>query len=325
MQLWLVRHCMRKIHDDTGSHSVQLEKLLEQECQRFLINTQRTLIAVLSHWRLLGRAASNDTVTHATTTLNEDCTIVTHQDIILHVDHWREELHQLLVSATKELDNELLLNLHETPRYSLSMLHDNVSDLRPGKCFLDDPRNRLHAVNDWLFQQLCVNFNLQDRFFHSLTEGEDTSVRWRSSAVNSYLHANQEFLRQMAVLIYMGSGLPPRREELAGITWCNGETARNIYLHYDLVAVITGYYKSQWRIGTRPTARFLPPAVGELLVRYLIYVPSFLRFLMNCTQQMPLTNTLFSKGNSTWTADQVSSCVKHQTSLVLGQRITTRQ
>ncbi|KAA6406587.1 MAG: hypothetical protein FRX48_09642 [Lasallia pustulata] len=57
----------------------------------------------------------------------------------------------------------------------------------------------------------------------------------------------------------MGSGLPPRRAELTGITWCNGETARNIYLHYNLVAVITGYHKSQWH---QPHARpsYVPPS-----------------------------------------------------------------
>ncbi|KAA6414388.1 MAG: hypothetical protein FRX48_01137 [Lasallia pustulata] len=104
----------------------------------------------------------------------------------------------------------------------------------------------------------------------------------------------------------MGSGLPSRRAELAGITWCNGETARNIYLHYNSVAVITGYHKSQWRIGTWPTVHFLPPAVGELLVRYLIYVPAFVRFLVNCTQQVTLPNALFSEADSTWIAVKCS-------------------
>ena len=324
MQLWLLQHCMQKVSVcDAG----QLEELMKRECHRFLVNSRRTPIAVLSHWRLLGRTASNDTVTHPVTTLNEDCTIITHQDVQLRVERWQAGLRQLLVSATEGLETELLFGLHEAPSYPISLLRDNVSDSRPGRCFLDNPQNQLHAVSDWLFHQLQVNLSLRERFFHHSTTAAsgDTSLQWRSLAVASYLHANQEFLRRLAVLIYMGSGLPPRQAELAGITWCNGETVRNIYLHYNLVAVITGYHKSQWRIGTRPTARFLPPAVGELLVRYLIYVPAFVRFLVNCTQQVTPPNTLFSEAHSTWTADQVSNCVAHQTSLVLGQRITTRQ
>ena len=129
----------------------------------------------------------------------------------------------------------------------------------------------------------------------------------------------------MTVLIYMSFDLSLRREKLAEIIWCNEETARNIYLYYDLMTIITNYHKSQWRIKTWLTARFLSSAVEDLLVRYLIYVLFFLRFLVNCTQQLILENTLFSKTNSTWTVDQVSFCVKHQISLVLSQRITTRQ
>lgn len=88
-----------------------------------------------------------------------------------------------------------------------------------------------------------------------------------------YLHANQRFLRLLAVLIYWISGLPPRRKELMGVSWCNQEFLRNFYLYYGSVVMITSYHKSQWKIGTRPIARVLASAVGELLVRYLIYIP----------------------------------------------------
>ena len=148
MQLWVIRHCTQKIQNDTDINFEQLEKLLKQECQRFLVNIQRTFIVVLSHWRILNRAVNNNTITHSVTTLNKDYTIITHQDVILHVKHWQEDLQQLLFSVTKRLENELLLNLHETSQYSVSILHNNVSDLRFNKCFLNDSRNQLHAVYD---------------------------------------------------------------------------------------------------------------------------------------------------------------------------------
>ena len=49
MQLWLIRHCTQKIQNGTDINSEQLEELLKQECRRFLINNQRTLVVVLSH------------------------------------------------------------------------------------------------------------------------------------------------------------------------------------------------------------------------------------------------------------------------------------
>ena len=79
--------------------------------------------------------------------------------------------------------------------------------------------------------------------------------------------------------MYMTAGLPPQREELTGLTWYNQEAPRNIYIRAGLVVLVTSYHKSQWRVGTRPVARFLPAVVGELLVQYLIYILRFLQFV----------------------------------------------
>ena len=142
------------------------------------------------------------------------------------------------------------------------------------------------------------------RLLGRLDEGEEstrtasTRLLGRQSAIGYYLHANQRFLRLLAVLVYMGSGLPPRRRELIGVSWCNQETARNLYVYQHQVMIVTGYYKSQWRVGTRPVARFLPPAVGEVLVRYLIYVPPLLRFFHHCLQTPPPRGFLWADGGT---------------------------
>ncbi len=91
------------------------------------------------------------------------------------------------------------------------------------------------------------------------------------------------------------------------------------------MAIITGYYKSEWRIGTRPTARFLPPAVSDLFVRYVIYVLPFRRFLHHCMQLPPTRGLLFSTPGSAWTADQIGTYIKRSTTLLLGDPINSRQ
>lgn len=125
-------------------------------------------------------------------------------------------------------------------------------------------------------------------------------------AVIAYLHANQLSLQQPAVLIW-SAGLPPRRKEYVQVQWCNGESIRNIYILDGSVVIITGYHKSQWRIGTRPVARFLPPRVGNLLVRYLIYFPSFLRFLYHCMQYAPCRGFLLAHEHGIWRPDRFSN------------------
>ena len=91
-----------------------------------------------------------------------------------------------------------------------------------------------------------------------------------------------------------------------------------------LVVIISGYHKTQWRIGTRPVARFLPPAVGNLLARYLIYVPSFLRFLYGCMQYTPCKGYLFSDEHGVWSPDRLGNYIKSHSSRLLGFQITTR-
>jgi len=146
---------------------------------------------------------------------------------------------------------------------------DSPVDLRPRKCFLDDTRNKLQTVQDWLFECVQANPDFTNRFF--VSRGDVKLLR--KSAIKNYLLAEQKFLRLISVLIYWTSGLPPQRKKLVGTAWCNHESPRNLYVSYRLVILITGYHKFEWRIGTRAIARFLSPVMGHLLVRYLIFVP----------------------------------------------------
>ncbi len=329
MQLWLLNHCLEEYCQMQAAFeaSSSIQNYVQQECNRFLVNISPCPIAELSYWRLLSRTASNDIVHHPVTTLNDDCTVINHLHIELRLQDWRSALKQLLEKATDILESSLLFDQGEAPRFPVEVLKDNPGDRWPARCFLDDPRNDLHAVQDWLFHRLQVAPELRAQFFkpNAQISDEPSVLEPRPVAISDYLHANQLFLRLLAPLIYMGSGLPPRRKELAGISWCNQETARNVYLYHGFVAITTGYHKSQWRIGTRPVARFLPQAVGELLVRYLIYVPPFVRFLNHRMQRQNDRSSLFCKADSVWSADRLGDCIKRQTRAMLGFTISTRQ
>ncbi|KAL8794984.1 MAG: hypothetical protein Q9182_007576, partial [Xanthomendoza sp. 2 TL-2023] len=328
MQLWLLGYCYQA--EAQATRSEKLEAIVREQCQLFLINTTSTPMAELLYWRLLTMTASNDTVRCPVTTVNADCTQVTHLGIELNIEAWRGALQELLQSAETILEGSLLLDLPEVPIYDVASVVDTPNDSRPGKCFLDDPRNRLHAVDGYLFRRVKGDPVLTSRFIRS---GATDPVEWdiaptfklRRSAFNTYFHANQQFLQQLGVLIYWSAGLPPRRKELIQVQWCNTEVARNVYILDGRVTIITGYHKSQWRIGTRPVARFLPPRLGNLLVRYLVYVPSFLRFLYRCTQRESYGGFLFSDEDGVWSPNQFGNQVKRQSTRLLGFQITSRQ
>ena len=327
MQLWLLGYCYQA--KALAAPLVTLQTIVREQCKRFLVNTTPTPLAELSCWRLLTWTASNDTVRHPVTTINAACTQVTHLGIELEVPAWQRALQDLLGSAEALLRESLLLDLPEVPKYDVARLVDTSSDSCPGKSFLDDHRNGLHAVDDYLFKQVRGDPTLLSRFFlpsppQANEASSSSSVRVRHAAVNSYFHANQQFLQQLAVLCYWGSGLPPRRKELVRIQWCNTEVARNIYILDGLVVIISGYHKTKWRIGTRPIARFLPPVVGNLLIRYLIYIPSFIRFLYSCMQYPPCKGYLFSDEHGVWSSDRLGNYVKRHSARLLGFQITTR-
>ncbi len=170
---------------------------------------------------------------------------------------------------------------------------------------------------------------MTERYFQIVTFGnaDECSISAsciEQSAANSYLLSEQRFLRQLSVLIYWSPGLSPCQKELLSVEWCNQETARNLCLSNGLVVFITGYHKSPCRIGTRPIARFLHPAVAELLVRYLIYVPVFVRFLGHCMQYPLNRGYLFCERDRVWTADRFGDVLKRQSACLLGFPVSSQ-
>ena len=85
---------------------------------------------------------------------------VNHANIELRLPAWRYALHTLLSEAADLLNDSLLFGLEGLANYPIESLQDNIAELRPGLCFLDDPRNQLHAVKDNIVRQLFQKLEL---------------------------------------------------------------------------------------------------------------------------------------------------------------------
>lgn len=85
---------------------------------------------------------------------------VSHYPIVLKLPAWRDVLQQLVRQASGILEEELLCDIGEAPRYPLEHLQDHFDDAIPGHSFLDVPANGLHAVKDWLFKRVRANSDL---------------------------------------------------------------------------------------------------------------------------------------------------------------------
>ena len=319
MQLLLLNHCFKESRTQQASF-VNMKELIRKECDQFLKNFTFNSIVELSWWRLLSWIASNDFVRHSIIIVNEDCTLINHKNVEFHVATWRHDLHAMLESINQICEKTLLFNLHETSKFRVDDLIDNLVDIKSKKFFFDESRNDLDTIRDWLFERLHAILDLTVNFFKIVRDVKLV----REFVVNDYLLANQKFLRLMSMLIYWIFDLSSRRKKIADIAWCNNETARNLFISHDLMILIIEYHKSQWRIETRSIARFLTFAIDQLLIKYLIYVSFFVQFLHVCMQFLLNREFLFWDRDHVWSTNKFESEHKRQSAQLLSCVMITR-
>ncbi len=222
--------------------------------------------------------------------------------------------------ASELLVHSLLFDLSDVTTYTASGLRDDMTRTKPGWSFLQDTRNGLTVAKDHVLNHLRTDQGLQRRFFkESRRQGSNPEeLLYHRPAMAEYLHADKRFLQLLAILTIMTAGLPPRRPELLGISWCNQEAPRNLYIYDGLLAVITNYHKSQWRVGSRLVTRFLPPSIGDLVIRYLIYVVPVIHLFTHYMQSSVPRGALFREEQGPWSPAQLSTAVKLHTRRLLG-------
>ncbi len=318
MQLWLLGHCIQRCKDK--SPGLDLSDYATEQCRLHLINTSRGPIAELSYWRLMVRSSKNDTPRPPVTTVTDDCMQINHASIELRLPAWRRFLRDIFCEASKLLVHSLLFDLSDLTTYTASSLRDDLTRTEPGWSFLQDTRNGLTVAKDHVLNHLRTDKGLQRRFFkESRRQGRNPDkLPYHRPAIAEYLHADKRFLQLLAILIMMTAGLPPRRPELLGVYWCNQEAPRNLYIYDGLLAVMTSHHKSQWRVGSRPVARFLPPSIGDLVIRYLIYVVPVIHLFTHCMQSPVPRGALFREEQGLWSPAQLSTAVKLHTRRLLG-------
>lgn len=137
--------------------------------------------------------------------------------------------------------------------------------------------------------------------------GAGSLLLWREKAVAMYEASVDEFLKSLAVLVHM-SGQPLREPEFLSMTWKNSERQRSITLEHDRVMVHTTYHKGQQQTGRfRDNIRFLPTAVGELLLDYITCViPLRQSFLRQAQPKALISHYLWSKDGKVWSDNRLT-------------------
>ena len=98
----------------------------------------------------------------------------------------------------------------------------------------------------------------------------DGTIIWRAGLLQRYLGRVTDFLEHLILLMHLTGGPPGRAPEILTLRHCNDKEPRNVLVHKGEVMFITGYHKMQYSGGSRLVCLFLPDAVGDLLVTYLL-------------------------------------------------------
>ena len=115
----------------------------------------------------------------------------------------------------------------------------------------------------------------------------------------------QDFLKPVLVLCDIPPGPPLREPELLSVMWRNTARQRHLLMWEKLVLIYTQYHKGQQQSGAyKDNIRFLPKAIGDLLLVYIAYVlPLRQMFLRQQTPGALISPYLWAKLDGTVWAD----------------------
>jgi hypothetical protein len=291
---------------------------LRQGCQRWLANDRATPSAEILSWRLYARKVASATLPTAYTSWSQDGETVTYRDSVLTMAEWRALIRGQVERAERLLRGPLLLGQEKAPRPRARHLLDVETETRPGYSFTQDPRNGMGTHGRWLLELLLREPGLAG----NPMEVRGGAVVWRAGRVQDYLRQVTAFLEHLLLAMHLTGGLPGRAPEMLSLRHCNDEQPRNVMVHDGQVMFITGYHKMQYAAGSRLVCRFLPAAVGDLLVTYLAVVLPFARHLERLQGRPTGGAFLFAQGPAPWKEHRLTEVMRRESRATLGLGLT---
>ncbi|KAF9767808.1 hypothetical protein IL306_014962 [Fusarium sp. DS 682] len=310
--------CFQKQDDED-----RIPDLLDQMCKKYFQQMTETPYGHILQWRLYLFVASSTELTTYQARWSLDGETVDYMGKQLRM----EQVSQLALSEFRQaqslLYDELLFGMEDVAPIEAWRLNDDLDLEDYGASWITDNRNReiLAGTHDALLRQIEGRASLRRAFIRSDQRGGRKSGGGNSGgtclcpkAMAIYEAHVQEFLRRILTLIQVLPGPPLRSPELLSITYINtGPRRRSVLIWEKLVMIHVRYHKSQERTGAeKDNIRFLPPAVGDLILTYLAFVPPLRQVFLR--QRKPgalLSPYLWSKlSGEVWGDGMVSSCLR---------------
>jgi len=262
----------------------------------------------LLNWREEAKSESGSTVMVREALWNLDQTSLRYDGINLGLS----EIPRIIASEYKLAEafllNDLLMGGADVPWVTASMFTDNFRHRKPGQSLLDVCREVVPKQS--LVTAISKSMNNRKLY---MMKHEDGVVRWNPKGIELYEIITQKFLGSLLVLVHMSAGQPLRSSEILSTKLENTQSqVRSVFVFHERVMIRVNYHKGLQMTGNaKDNIRFLPVAIGELLLNYMVYVMPLRReFLRQAQPGASLSPFLWANMSGTLDDKYVSRYMK---------------
>ncbi|KFY23902.1 hypothetical protein V491_02362 [Pseudogymnoascus sp. VKM F-3775] len=290
----------------------QIPAFLSTICKEYFQQLAETPFGHILQWRLYLFQVGKAAIARHQTRWSLYGQTVEYRGLEVQMSH----VSQLIVSEYQQAHSLLYEELMFKAKNLIPMqswrLKDDLDMEDFGGSWLSHPGNAefVEKADRALFQCIQESAELRAMF---LIEADDGSMVLSVKAMAIYEATAQEFLKRLLVLKHIPPGPPLREPELLSVTWRNTARQRHLFLWEKLVMIYTQYHKGQQQSGVyKDNIRFLPKAIGDLLLDYIAYViPLRQMFLRQQTPKALISPYVWAKLDcSVWPDGTLSRCLR---------------
>jgi len=244
----------------------------------------------------------------------------------------REVLQKTLSRAKKILTDSLFIpeNFEDTLTSIIPTLRDDTSCALNGASIASQNPEVVVFLQEQImgqFLKVAYSDDSSDRNSEIFISGTE---KISPVARSKFERSRVLFLEYLLLLMHMTGGGPPRGTEMSTLQFANSRTRhRNVLLLGGELLFVTSYHKGQSRYGTQKyIPRFLPHAVGRLLLAYLLYLVPFESISLPRIYSWPQlsverSHMLWSCNSGIWGTEKLTKVLRRECSQTLGTGITT--
>ncbi|EST06013.2 Helicase, C-terminal, partial [Kalmanozyma brasiliensis GHG001] len=253
----------------------QTEKAMRKHLKENVYHNSNSASAHLQSLHRYGKVLAQDEVTPFICSWAHDLSHVKYGTEEIQITRLQALMHGAQEQAERHLRKLCLLPEDATLAVNLRHVQDDHRNTQPGFNFVT-ASPELSNLSTVLCRAVAGNVPPAQPLLDAFSK----ELEFDAEAAQSYFSTHNEFIKLLAVLIELGSGLPARGTELMQLQHTNTLMGpRNIFVHDGSVFTALPTNKGSGRQKIIP--RFLPHAVGCMVVYYVSQVAPFVHLLHN--------------------------------------------